>query len=48
MSRKLQTFLSSLITCFIYNVNIEKISLIDDFWVAYCPQINSYSYQNNS
>jgi hypothetical protein len=23
------------------------ISLIDDFWAAYCPQVNSYSYLNN-
>jgi hypothetical protein len=36
-----------LITCFIYNINIEMISLTDDFWVAYCPQVNSYSYLNN-
>jgi thiaminase len=48
MSRKLETFLSSLITRFIYIINIEKISPIDDFWVAYCPQVNSYSYLNNS
>jgi hypothetical protein len=48
MSRNRETFLSSLITRFIYIINIEKISLIDDFWVAYCPQVNSYFYLNNS
>jgi hypothetical protein len=38
----------SLCTCFIYDINIEKVSpiVIDDFWVAYCPQVNSY-YLNN-
>jgi hypothetical protein len=24
-----------------------KISLIDNFWVVYCPQVNSYFYLNN-